>query len=213
MSVILSAASCLHWAAAALGATDEAALLREIEAAAPRPARAIFLPYLSGERTPHNDPSAMGVFFGLTHATTRAELGRAVLEGVAFALADGAEALDHAGARIERLWAIGGGARSLLWLRILASALDRNLLVGAGAELGPAFGAARLARLAATNEAPAAVCRAPIAELEVGPDAALREVYREQRELFRGLYGALRESFATARARTTFDGDTETSTR
>jgi sugar (pentulose or hexulose) kinase len=91
---------------------------------------------------------ATGVFFGLAHDTTRAELGRAVLEGVAFALADGGEALDRAGARIERLWAIGGGARSLLWLRILASALDRTLLVGAGAELGPAFGAARLARRA-----------------------------------------------------------------
>jgi len=213
MSVILSAASCLHWAAAALGAADEAALLLEIEAAAPRPARAIFLPYLSGERTPHNDPSAMGVFFGLTHDTTRAELGRAVLEGVAFALADGAEALDRAGAQIESLWTIGGGARSLLWLRILASVLDRSLLVGAGAELGPAFGAARLARLAETGEPPAAVCTPPAGGREVGPDAALRDAYSEQRQVFQGLYSALRGSFAAARARTTFGREAGTSMR
>ncbi len=207
MSVILSAASCLHWAAKTLGAGDEAALLREIEAETRGPARAIFLPYLSGERTPHNDPSALGVFFGLTHDTTRAELGRAVLEGVAFALADGADALTGAGAQIESFWAIGGGARSLLWLRILASVLDRNLLVAAGAELGPAFGAARLARLAETSEAPAAVCTPPASEREVAPEASLRDAYRARREIFRGLYGALRESFAEAHASPTFAPD------
>ena len=93
MSVILSAASCLSWVVKLTGAADEASLLAEIEAAPFRDVRPIFLPYLSGERTPHNDPMAQGVFFGLTHETTRAELGRAVLEGVAYAFADGQDVL------------------------------------------------------------------------------------------------------------------------
>lgn len=91
MSVILSAASCLSWAAGVTGAGDEAVLLAEVEAASDT--SEIFLPYLSGERTPHNDPHAKGVFFGMTHQTDRAALARAVLEGVAFAFADGQDAL------------------------------------------------------------------------------------------------------------------------
>ena len=118
MSVILSAASCLSWVARLTGARDEAALLGEIEAA-DRPAdRLLFLPYLSGERTPHNDARAAGVFHGLRHDTDRAELGRAVLEGVAFALADGQQALADSGTAIGEVSVIGGGARSALWGRI-----------------------------------------------------------------------------------------------
>ena len=88
MSVILSAASCLSWIAATTGAADEAALIGEIEAADRLDSKLLFLPYLSGERTPHNDPEATGVFVGLSHESDRAALGRAVLEGVAFAFAD-----------------------------------------------------------------------------------------------------------------------------
>ena len=94
------------------------------------------------------------MFFGLTHATTRADLARAVLEGVAFALADGQDALRAAGTAIGSVSVIGGGARSRFWGRILASALDRPLHYHAGAEVGPAFGAARLARLAVTRRRP-----------------------------------------------------------
>jgi xylulokinase len=160
MSVILSAASCVAWIAAACGAASEAALLGEIDAS-DRDPRVIFLPYLSGERTPHNDPHAKGVFFGLSHDTTRADLGRAVLEGVAFAFADAQDALLAAGTEIRQVAVIGGGARSLLWGRILASVLDRPLAYHGGGEIGPALGAARLARLAAHGEDPRAVCTAP----------------------------------------------------
>ena len=80
MSVILSAAACLSWVVELTGASDEEALLREVEAADRLPGSLLFLPYLSGERTPHNDPHAKGVFFGMTHDTARADLGRAVLE-------------------------------------------------------------------------------------------------------------------------------------
>jgi xylulokinase len=202
MSVILSAASCLGWAAALTGARDEFSLLNEIEQVDRDPGGLLFLPYLSGERTPHNDPHARGVFFGLSHETERADLGRAVLEGVAFALADGQAALLAAGTRLERVWVIGGGARSPFWGRILASALDRDLDYAAGAEIGPAFGVARLARLAVEGESIAAVCSTPEVERVISPDPMLRELYRERLPSYRALYRTLRETF-TDRARHT----------
>ncbi len=194
MSVVLSAASCLSWVASATGASSEAALLAEVEAA-DRDPHALFLPYLSGERTPHNDPQAKGVFFGLTHETTRADLGRAVLEGVAFALADGQDALLAAGTAIDEVTVIGGGARSRWWGRILAAALERPLRYAAGAELGPAFGAARLGRLAVTGEDPTAVCHVPETEVLVEPESDLVACYSERRAVFARLYASLKESF------------------
>jgi xylulokinase len=195
MSVILSAASCVAWATAVTGAPSEAALIAEAEAVDRNP-ELIFLPYLSGERTPHNDPGAKGVFFGLSHATTRADIARAVLEGVAFALADGQEALGVAGTAIRDVSVIGGGARSEFWGRILASALDRPLRYHSGGEVGPAFGAARLARLAVSGEDPGVVCVAPPTERVVDPDPKLRERYAEQIGMYRRLYRALRPLFA-----------------
>jgi xylulokinase len=199
MSVLLSAASALTWLCGVTGAASEATLLEEIEATARDP-RVLFLPYLSGERTPHDDASAKGVFFGLSHATTRADLGRAVLEGVAFAFADGQQALLDAGTAIGAVSLIGGGARSELWGRVLASALDRPLLHHPGAEHGPAFGAARLARLAVTGEDPADVCTRPPGVRIVAPEPAWQARYAERLPLFRRLYGELRESFAALAA-------------
>ena len=195
MSVILSAASCLGWAASLLGARDESSLLAEIEALDRDPGGVIFLPYLSGARTPHNDPHARGVFFGLSHDSERADLGRAVLEGVAFALADGQRALLDAGAAIERLFAIGGGARSRFWGRLLATALGRPLCYGAGSELGPAFGAARLARIAVTGEPATDVCTAPRVEEVIEPDPQLQDALSERHRRYRDLYARLRGSF------------------
>jgi len=195
MSVILSAAGCLPWVVALTGAAGEEPLLQEIERS-DRDPEVVFLPYLSGERTPHNDPQAKGVFFGLTHETTRADLGRAVLEGVAFAFADGQDALAEAGTAIEEVSVIGGGARSPLWGRILASVLDRPLRYPLGGELGPAFGAARLARLASSHESPADVCSAPPIATVVEPDPVLRERYRDRLGLYRRLYRDLRAAFA-----------------
>lgn len=192
MSVILSAAASLSWFAGVSGAASEAALLDEISAD-PRDAGVLFLPYLSGERTPHNDARARGVFFGMTHETTRADLGRAVLEGVAFAFADGQDALREAGTRIDEVSVIGGGARSRLWGRILASALDRPLHYPRGGETGPAYGAARLARLAHTGEDPATVCTRPPIEHVIEPEAELRDRYRERLADYRSLYAAVKE--------------------
>lgn len=192
MSVLLSAASCLSWLASATVADGEATLLAEAEHADPDP-RLLFLPYLAGERTPHNDPHATGAFVGLTHAAGRGDLARAVLTGVAFAFADGEDALRAAGTGIARVSVIGGGARSHLWGRILASVLDRPLQYHAAAEIGPAFGAARLARLALTGEEPMAICTAPPVAAVVPPEPALQATLHAQRARFRALYPALRE--------------------
>ena len=195
MSVLLSAASCLSWVTKLVGAADEASLLAEIEAV-DRPNDALlFLPYLSGERTPHNDPNASGSFVGLDHDTDRAALGRAVLEGVAFAFADAQEALLSAGTSVDAVSVIGGGARSALWGRILASVLDRPLLYRAGGEVGPAQGAARLARLAVTGEDAADFCHAPPVAFEATPDPVLRDHYATRWARFRDLYPRLRGAF------------------
>lgn len=195
MSVLLSAASCLAWVARATGATDEAALLREIEQADRPNPRLLFLPYLSGERTPHNDPNALGVFFGIDHDTDRAALGRAVLEGVAFAFADAQDALLGAGTSIQSVSVIGGGSRSAAWGRILASVLERPLVYRRGGEVGPALGAARLACIGASGADPGAVCREPPCDFVAEPEAVLAEHYRERLPRFRELYDNLRSSF------------------
>jgi xylulokinase len=200
MSVILSAASCLTWVSSLTRARDEAALLAEVEAA-DRDTGVLFLPYLSGERTPHNDPNATGVFFGLNHETTRADLGRAVLEGVAFALADGQDALMDAGTDIGTVTVIGGGARSHFWGGLLAAALDRALDYAEGAERGPAFGAARLGRLAFTGEDPAEICRAPRADRRIEPEPSLVARYAERRAVFGSLYERTRGGLEGRRAR------------
>jgi xylulokinase len=201
MAVILSGAATLSFVARVVGARDEAAFLADIERAAPSAGAGplVMLPYLSGERTPHNDANARGVFFGLDATTTREDLGRAALEGVAFALADGLDALEARGGFAGPLSVIGGGSRSRLWGRIIAAALDRTLVYHRGGETGPALGAARLARVAAGGATLADACPAPpIAEV-IEPDAALREALAPRRALFRELYAQLRETFAVTR--------------
>jgi xylulokinase len=195
MSVTLSAASCLSWLCGLTGATSEASLLEEMERVDPSAPDLVFLPYLSGERTPHNDPLARGVFFGLSHEHERPHLTRAVLEGVAFALADGKDALVAAGAEIDRISVVGGGARSPEWGRILASVLASPLEYATDAEVGPAFGAARLARLAATGEAPEIVCTPPPVESRVEPQAGLAEPLDRRRAVHRRLYPEVRDLY------------------
>jgi xylulokinase len=114
MSVMLSAASCLDWAATLTGLGTVPALIAAAEAANDDADPVWFLPYLSGERTPHNNPQAKGVFFGLTHQHGPAELARAVLEGVGYALADGMDVVHACGVKPESVTLIGGGAQRLL---------------------------------------------------------------------------------------------------
>ncbi|MGQ3026767.1 MAG: xylulokinase [Ferrovibrionaceae bacterium] len=190
MAVMLSAASCLDWATRALGFADVGALVAAA-AMADADDRTLFLPYLSGERTPHNDPEATGAFLGLTHDTDGPALARAVLEGVAFGAADGLSALLDGDADIETLSVIGGGARSRFWGEILAAALDWPLDYHADGEVGPAFGAARLGRLAATGEDPDALCRRPPVIETIAPDPELAQRYHAKLKRFRSAYRGL----------------------
>jgi xylulokinase len=195
MSVILSAASCVDWAARLCGVADAASLFALVEARGTPTTTEMFLPYLSGERTPHNDPNAKGVLFGLTHETDTAALGQAVLEGVAFAFRDGLDALLDSGATLDTITVIGGGARSAYWGKILASALGRPLIYRDGGEVGPAFGAARLARLGLGTDAVEDVCAPPPIIDIIEPDERLSDRFAAKRPAFRHLYSTLKSSF------------------
>jgi xylulokinase len=200
MAVMLSGAGTLSFVARLVGAS-EAELLAEIEADGPRGrahGRLVMLPYLSGERTPHNDPAASGVFFGLDGESSRVDLGRAALEGVAFALADGLDALEAGGQRVGALSVIGGGSRSRLWGGIIAAALERPLLYHHGGESGPAQGAARLARIAAGAGSVTEVCTQPPIAAVIEPDRELSAALAPRRALFRRLYGDLEAAFAAS---------------
>jgi len=201
MAVILSAAATLSFAARFSGAADEASLLAETEAAGlitKTQSRLVFLPYLSGERTPHNDPTAAGVIFGLNGATTRADLGRAAIEGVAFALADGLQVLEAGGGSIGALSVIGGGARSKLWGRVLAAALQRPLTYHQGGNVGPALGAARLARIAASGASLDEACTPPPVSHMIEPEPDLMEALEPRYALYRQLYADLKPTFAAS---------------
>nr|WP_318384089.1 xylulokinase [uncultured Enterobacter sp.] len=185
MSVMLSAASCLRWLCNLLSVTesqlmDEMALLSDEE----KKRAPLFLPYLSGERTPHNDPLATGNFFNLRHETSRALLGYAVIEGVTFGLADGLQVLGNAGIRECSL--TGGGARSALWAQLIADVLAIPMVTHPASSSG-ALGAARLAWLADGGEE-SAVCLKPPVTARFTPQAA-RQIWLHQRlALFRQLY-------------------------
>jgi xylulokinase len=175
------------------GAADEAALLAEV-AALPATALAqapVFLPYLAGERTPHNDPFAQGVFFGLDHQSTRALCAYAVLEGVAFGLADGLAALQASGTEVARLSLVGGGARSSLWAQLIADVLGVEIVVHAGGEAGAALGAARLGWLAAGGSE-AQVCTKPAVAAGYLPDPARHAHLQQRLQRFREIYQRLK---------------------
>lgn len=150
MAVTLSAAASLSWFSA-LTSTPEAQLAQEAEQH--EAGTVLFAPYLSGERTPWNAPHIRGVFSGLASDSQRGNLARAVLEGVAFSLADGYRALQQAGSAPNQMIATGGGARSRFWLQLIADLTQCRIIVPSYADVGAAFGAARLARLAIEPEA------------------------------------------------------------
>lgn len=192
MSVHLSAASCLDWAALQLG-TDVPGLLAKAEQEAPGSGSELFLPYLSGERTPHNNPHVRAGFLGLGNETTPERLALAVLEGVAFAHADGLAALREAGTSIEELSVIGGGSRSRFWGRIIASSLDVRLRYLDGGDIGPSLGAARLARMAFNGEQASDVCLPPATRDIIEPDPALAEPLAYKFAKYRRAYATVRD--------------------
>lgn len=188
MAVHLSAAVCVDWVARLIGALGAADVFARAEQAGPGNGPELFLPYLSGERTPHNDAQVRGGFLHLDHDTTPERLAQAVLEGVAFALADGVRVLRESGTVVERLSVIGGGARSRYWGETLAAALEVELAYLKGGEVGPAMGAARLAQLAVDGGTPAEVCVAPPVSHIITPDSSLVDRLAPKRAAFRAAY-------------------------
>ena len=196
MSVMLSAASCLQWVADLTGYTEVGEMLADVEAHADRDSSVVFLPYLSGERTPHNNPNAKGVFFGMTHATTKRELALAVLEGVGFAFADGFDALHVTKMIPDEVSLIGGGARSAYWRQMLADIVGMPLVYRQGGEVGPALGAARLAMLGANPGATVAdICPVPPVVERHLPNAEHAVHYQQKRAIFQSLYQQLKGLF------------------
>jgi xylulokinase len=196
MSVMLSAAGAVDWAASVLGFGSVAQLVASAEAHREPCQTEVFLPYLSGERTPHNDPHAKGVFFGLTARTDRNALAHAVLEGVGFGLRQGLDALRRSGTAPAELAVVGGGSRSPYWGAMLSALLELPLVYRKDATVGPAVGAARLARMGVTGESVDTVCTAPAIESVVEPDASLVSRYAPRHDAFRRLYERLKPSFS-----------------
>jgi xylulokinase len=188
MGVLLSAAASLAWWAACAG-RDETRLLGELPAHAAAPSPCWFAPYLSGERTPHNDSAVRGAFLRLDSGTTRPQMTQAVLEGVAHAFRDARDALASAGTQLAAADVIGGGARSDLWCDVLASMLDVPLRRVDGASHGPALGAARLAQAALTGRA--AFTRPHTGRI-FDPRPALVQRYDEAHARWSDLYGLVR---------------------
>jgi xylulokinase len=199
MSVILSAASCVDWAARLCGLGTASALFAAAEARSKPSDAEIFLPYLSGERTPHNDPNAQGVLFGLTQETSPAHIAQAVLEGVAFAFRDGMDALLASGVKLDSISVIGGGARSVYWGKILSSVLRRPLTYRDSGAVGPAYGAARLARMGKEKASIEDVCTPPPILHVAEPDERLADRYSESLRRYRALYQNLKSLFSETR--------------
>jgi len=195
MAVMLSAAAALTWIAELLGRGDDVGgCVADAEAFA-KSAKAVetapvFLPYLSGERTPHNDAGATGLFAGLRAEHGAGALIYAVLEGVAFAFADGVDVLSEAGARPNATMLVGGGARSALWGQLIADATGLTIDLAVGAEAGAALGAARLAMLAAGAGDVATVCKRPPTQRQFAPEAARAALLAPRLKRFRALYPA-----------------------
>jgi len=192
MGVILSATDALNWYSGIAG-KSAAELTTELGNSLKAPSGVTFAPYLSGERTPHNDAVIRGAFIGLGHESDRSVLTQAVLEGVSFAIRDNLEALKSAGTSISRVTAIGGGSRSEYWLASIATALDVPVDIPADGDFGAAFGAARLGLIAATGTDPVAVCTAPQTARTIEPVSALSGAYDAAYQRYRELYPAIRQ--------------------
>ncbi|MGH7006380.1 MAG: xylulokinase, partial [Alphaproteobacteria bacterium] len=191
MGVILSATDALNWYAGTLG-VSAAELTQGLGETLAAPG-VLFLPYLAGERTPHNDASIRGAFLGLGHESDRAAMTRAVMEGVAFAFRDSREALHAAGTELTRVSASGGGSKSDYCLSLLATVLVLPVDIPADGDFGAAFGAARLALIAAEGADPLEICTAPETARTIEPDTNLTAAFDDAYRRYRAAYPAIKE--------------------
>jgi xylulokinase len=193
MGVSLSAAGSLDWLSRIVG-VDAGTLAAELGDAPAGPSPLRFLPYLSGERTPHNDVAVRGAFVGLDQGHERRDLVQAVIEGVAFAFRDCLDVITMPLAEPRRLIAVGGGSRSRYWLSAIATVLGLPIAVPTDGDFGAAFGAARLGLAAATGADPFEICTPPAIRETIEPIASLADDYAAAHADYRRLYPAIRES-------------------
>jgi xylulokinase len=194
MGAMLAGASCLRWVTRLTGMPDEQALLDQVQAQLPIGqsvplSTPLFLPYLAGERTPHNDPLLRGGFMNLGHDCTPAMLGYAVMEGVGFGLLDALHAVQSSGADVTACALVGGGARSEYWAQLLANILQREIFTLHGSELSACIGAAKLGFLAIGQGADLLAAGMPVKARYV-PDGAQQPVLEARYRKFQGLLGA-----------------------
>lgn len=191
MSVILSAASSIDWAVKSLGFKDVPTLFQSVESNQTT-SDAIFLPYLSGERTPHNDPHAKGGFWGLSHNDNQITMAKAVIEGVSFALAEGIDVLHETSVKAENIALIGGGAKSAYWRQLLANISGKTFEYRKGGDVGPALGAAKLAQIALKLEQDISTFCQPLPlEKIYQPHPSDYAKYQEKRQKFMEIYQRL----------------------
>jgi xylulokinase len=191
MGVILSATASLEWLAGILK-TPAAQLTKALGNKVAGPSPALFLPYLSGERTPVADAQVRGLLMGLGHESDAKVLTHAVLDGVAFAFRDSLEALKEAGTSVSRVMAVGGGTKSELWLKIIATNLGFPIDLPAASEVGGAFGAARMGLMAATGASYISVCTKPKIARSIEPDVKLRGAYEAAYGRYTKIYPAIK---------------------
>ena len=194
MGVILSAAASLEWLAGVLG-TPAPKLTAKLGSKLTGPSPALLLPYLSGERTPVADAQVRGLIMGLGHETDHQALTHAALDAVAFAFRDSLEALKDAGTTIERVTAVGGGSKSELWLKIIATVLGVPVDLPAAGDVGGAFGAARLGLIAATGEDYRKILTAPKTARTIKPEAKARDAYEAHYARYTKIYPAIKEIY------------------
>jgi xylulokinase len=194
MGVILSAAASLEWLAGVLG-SPAPKLTAALGTKLTGPSPALFLPYLSGERTPVGDAQVRGLIMGLGHESDHKTLTHAALDAVAFAFRDSLEALKDAGTEVKRVTAVGGGSKSELWLKIIATVLGVPVDLPAAGDVGGAFGAARLGMIAATGADYRKVLTAPKTARTIKPEQKAREAYEEHYRRYVKIYPAIKEIY------------------
>lgn len=192
MGVMLSATDCLNWLSMITG-KKPGDLTKDLGDELKGPGEVRFLPYLSGERTPHNDADIRGSFTGLSKITDQTDLTRAVIEGVSFGLKDSLKALNATGADVKELTVVGGGSASKYWLSALATILDLPLRVPLGSEFGAALGAGRLAMIATTGASPIDVITAPQSSSVIQPQTNLAGAFLQAYEKFRSAYAGIKQ--------------------
>ena len=195
MGCMLSAASCNKWwSEGILGTKDFAGEQERITKLGEN--QVFFLPYLMGERSPHNNPDARGVFFGMSMDTTREDLTQAVLEGVAFGLRDSLEVAKRLGIEIQRTKICGGGAKSPLWRKIIANVMNVKVDVLAHEE-GPAMGGAMLAAVGCGAYPDVETIGRKLVKVvdTIEPEPELAAKYEERYQKFKRLYPAMKDLF------------------